>query len=64
MAFGREDHGDGDPLVLLHGVATSRRIWRHVTGPLAATGLRRELGLASVADNPLFRSTPTSRRRR
>ena len=38
MTLGRDDHGDGDgtPLVLLHGVATSRRIWRHVTGPLSA----------------------------
>ncbi len=37
-AFGREDHGGGEgtPLVLLHGVATSRMIWRHVTGPLSA----------------------------
>jgi pyruvate dehydrogenase E2 component (dihydrolipoamide acetyltransferase) len=40
MGLGREDHGDGDPLVLLHGVATSRLIWRHVIGPLAATGRR------------------------
>ena len=32
--------GDGDPLVLLHGVATSRLIWRHVTRPLAAGGRR------------------------
>ena len=40
MALGREEHGDGDPLVLLHGVATSRLIWSHVTGPLAAGGRR------------------------
>jgi len=40
MAIGRDEHGDGDPLVLLHGVATSRLIWRHVTGPLAAAGRR------------------------
>ena len=26
--------------MLLHGVATSRLIWRHVTGPLAAGGRR------------------------
>jgi pimeloyl-ACP methyl ester carboxylesterase len=31
-----DDHGNGDPLVLLHGVATSRLIWRHVTSALAA----------------------------
>lgn len=35
MALGRDDHGDGEPLVLLHGVGTNRLIWRHVTGPLA-----------------------------
>jgi len=41
MGLGREEHGgDGDPLVLVHGVATSRLIWRHVTGPLAAGGRR------------------------
>ena len=37
MTLGRDDHGDGDgtPLVLLHGVASSRMIWRHVTAPLS-----------------------------
>jgi len=34
-ALGRDDHGDGEPLVLLHGVATSRLIWRRVIQPLA-----------------------------
>ena len=33
--LGRDEHGDGDPLVLLHGVATSRLIWRRVLEPLA-----------------------------
>ena len=28
--------GGGPPLVLLHGVAASRRVWHHVTPPLAA----------------------------
>ncbi len=43
--LGRDDHGDGggDPLVLLHGVATSRLIWRHVTAPLA--GARRVIAV-------------------
>jgi pimeloyl-ACP methyl ester carboxylesterase len=31
-----EDAGAGEPLVLLHGVATDRRIWRLVAGALAA----------------------------
>jgi pimeloyl-ACP methyl ester carboxylesterase len=35
--LGRDEHGSGDPLVLLHGVATSRGIWRRVIGPLART---------------------------
>ena|SRR5215218_302249 len=34
--LGRDDHGAGDPLVLLHGVATSRLIWSRVTAALAA----------------------------
>jgi pyruvate dehydrogenase E2 component (dihydrolipoamide acetyltransferase) len=33
--LGRDDQGDGEPLVLLHGVATSRLIWRRVIEPLA-----------------------------
>jgi pyruvate dehydrogenase E2 component (dihydrolipoamide acetyltransferase) len=33
--LGRDDHGEGEPLVLLHGVATSRLIWRRVTVALA-----------------------------
>jgi len=35
MDLGRDDHGEGDPLVLLHGVAASRVVWRHVVAPLA-----------------------------
>jgi pimeloyl-ACP methyl ester carboxylesterase len=30
-----DDEGQGDALVLLHGVATSRLVWRRVIGPLA-----------------------------
>jgi pimeloyl-ACP methyl ester carboxylesterase len=33
--LGRDELGAGDPLVLLHGVATSRMIWRRVTASLA-----------------------------
>lgn len=40
----RDDHGDGDgaaePLVLLHGVASSRIVWRNVADRLAAGGRR------------------------
>jgi len=36
MTLGRDDQGDGDALVLLHGVASSRLIWRRVCGPLAS----------------------------
>ena len=43
--LGRDEHGNGrgDPLVLLHGVATSRLIWRHVTAPLS--GARRVIAV-------------------
>ena len=34
--LGRDDRGAGEPLVLLHGVASSRLIWRRVIEPLAA----------------------------
>jgi pyruvate dehydrogenase E2 component (dihydrolipoamide acetyltransferase) len=34
-ALGRDDRGDGEPLVLLHGVATSRLVWSRVIEPLA-----------------------------
>jgi pimeloyl-ACP methyl ester carboxylesterase len=30
-----DDEGEGDALVLLHGVATSRLVWRRVLGPLS-----------------------------
>jgi pyruvate dehydrogenase E2 component (dihydrolipoamide acetyltransferase) len=33
--LGRDDRGVGEPLVLLHGVATSRLVWRRVIEPLA-----------------------------
>jgi pimeloyl-ACP methyl ester carboxylesterase len=33
--LGRDEHGSGDPLVLLHGVGTSRAVWSRVTGALA-----------------------------
>ena len=32
--LGRDERGDGEPLVLLHGVATSRLIWSRVIDPL------------------------------
>jgi pimeloyl-ACP methyl ester carboxylesterase len=35
VELGRDDRGEGEPLVLLHGVATSRLIWSRVAEPLA-----------------------------
>jgi pyruvate dehydrogenase E2 component (dihydrolipoamide acetyltransferase) len=35
QALARDEHGAGEPLVLLHGVATSRLVWRRVVEPLA-----------------------------
>jgi pyruvate dehydrogenase E2 component (dihydrolipoamide acetyltransferase) len=35
LVLGRDDQGEGEPLVLLHGVATSRLVWSRVIAPLA-----------------------------
>ena len=37
--IGYDDHGSGEPLVLVHGLATTRVIWRHVL-PLLERGRR------------------------
>ena len=44
--------GDGPPLVLVHGVATSRSIWRHVVPGLA------ERHLVATPDMPGFGQSP------
>jgi pimeloyl-ACP methyl ester carboxylesterase len=51
VTLGREDHGEGEPLVLLHGVAASRAIWRQVS---AALSTRRRV---VVVDVPGFGQT-------
>jgi pimeloyl-ACP methyl ester carboxylesterase len=35
-----EEHGDGDPVLLLHGWPDSARLWRHQVPVLAASGFR------------------------
>jgi pimeloyl-ACP methyl ester carboxylesterase len=35
-----EDHGEGDPVVLLHGFPDSARLWRHQVPALVAGGFR------------------------
>ena len=35
-----EEHGDGDPVLLLHGWPDSARLWRHQVPVLAASGYR------------------------
>ncbi len=45
-------NGDGPPLVLVHGVATSRSIWRHVVPGLA------ERHLVATPDMPGFGGSP------
>ena len=35
-----EDHGDGDPVLLLHGWPDSARLWRHQVPVLTASGYR------------------------
>jgi pimeloyl-ACP methyl ester carboxylesterase len=45
-------YGEGSPLVLVHGVATSRSIWRHVVPVLA------ERHLVATPDMPGFGASP------
>jgi pimeloyl-ACP methyl ester carboxylesterase len=35
-----EEHGDGAPVLLLHGWPDSARLWRHQVPVLAASGYR------------------------
>jgi pimeloyl-ACP methyl ester carboxylesterase len=51
-----DEDGEGDALVLLHGVATSRLVWRRVIGPLARG--RRVIAL----DVPGFGQSPPAGR--
>ncbi len=39
-AIAYDDHGRGDPVLLLHGFPTTRRLWRGVVPALAEAGLR------------------------
>jgi pimeloyl-ACP methyl ester carboxylesterase len=48
-----DEHGSGEPLVLIHGLGTTRAVWRHVVGPLAAE--RRVL----CVDVPGFGESPS-----
>jgi pimeloyl-ACP methyl ester carboxylesterase len=45
-------HGDGPPLVLVHGVATGRAVWRHVVPELATRHL------VATPDLPGFGASP------
>jgi pimeloyl-ACP methyl ester carboxylesterase len=49
-------HGDGPPLVLVHGVATSRSVWRHVLPELA------QRHLVVTPDLPGFGASPPTGR--
>ncbi|MET0853667.1 MAG: alpha/beta fold hydrolase, partial [Microterricola sp.] len=51
-----EVHGDGPPLVLVHGVATNRSIWRHVVPELA------QRHLVATPDLPGFGGSPPAGR--
>ena len=50
--LGRDELGAGDPLVLLHGVATSRIIWRRVTGALAERRRVIAIDLPGFGESP------------
>lgn len=52
MRVALEQHGDGDPLVLIHGLATTRIIWRRVL-PLLTPGRR-----VVTLDVPGFGASP------
>jgi pimeloyl-ACP methyl ester carboxylesterase len=50
--LGRDERGNGEPLVLIHGLATTRLIWRRVVPMLA--GDRRVIAI----DVPGFGVSP------
>jgi pimeloyl-ACP methyl ester carboxylesterase len=52
LVLGRDEDGSGDPLVLLHGVATSRMIWRRVSGPLARNRRVIAVDVPGFGDSP------------
>jgi pimeloyl-ACP methyl ester carboxylesterase len=52
LALGRDEHGSGEPLVLLHGVATSRMIWRRVSAPLARNRRVIAVDVPGFGDSP------------
>jgi pimeloyl-ACP methyl ester carboxylesterase len=43
VALAYEDRGDGPPVVLVHGTATARTVWRETTEALAAGGAARTI---------------------
>ncbi len=52
MALGLDRTGDGPPLVLLHGVGTSREVWRRATPHLADTRTILAADLPGFGDSP------------
>jgi pimeloyl-ACP methyl ester carboxylesterase len=47
-----EVHGEGQPLVLVHGVGTHRGVWREVLGPLSSARRVIALDLPGFGDSP------------
>lgn len=47
-----EEHGSGPPIVLIHGLGTSRFSWRHLVEPLARHGRVIALDLKGFGDSP------------
>jgi pimeloyl-ACP methyl ester carboxylesterase len=51
MSVALDESGRGDPLVLLHGVGTSREVWRHVVPALAASRRTIAVDLPGFGDS-------------
>src|SRR5262245_51283934 len=52
MPITLEERGEGRPLALVHGVGTSRDVWRHVIEPLAADARVLAPDLPGFGDSP------------
>lgn len=52
MTIALDAAGEGEPLVLLHGVGTSREVWRHVLPGLAMTRRTIAVDLPGFGDSP------------
>lgn len=52
MALAVDRHGSGEPLLLVHGVGTTRAVWRHAIPHLARERLAITVDLPGFGDSP------------